>query len=530
MWIDSPAERMAMLAAIIDSSEDAIISKNLSGIITSWNKSAETIFGFSEQEAIGQHISLIIPKDRLSEEEMIISKLKRGEKVEHYETIRRTKSGKQLNISLSISPVRDDTDRIIGASKIARDITKQKQAELLISQYVHHLEEINSIGKTLSAELDINKILQTAIDATTRLSGASFGAFFHNKTDEKGQSTYLFALSGAAPEAFEKFGMPWNSPLFDATFRGIVRSDDIRKDPAYGRNPLYNGMPEGNLPVVSYLAVPVFSPAGNAIGGLFFGHPQPGKFNAEHELVVQAIASQAAIALGNAKLYQEVQALSDTKDQFIGFASHELKTPLTTMSGYVQLLESSPDKTQQFLPKVKKQLSRLSAIISDLLDISKIQAGKFELYKSAIALNVLIRDSIESAKQQSDLHEIEYYLPETPIMLHVDVNKMTQVMINIISNAIKYSPAASKIQVSAEQVEDEIRITVKDQGIGIAKEDLDNIFTQFYRAASERTKTEGLGLGLYLCKEFVEAHHGTIWAESNIGKGTTIHIKLPPGR
>ena len=529
MLTGDSAERMAMLAAIIESSEDAIVSKNLNGIITSWNKGAENIFGYKEQEAIGQHISLIIPSDRLDEEEMIISKLRRGEKIEHYETIRLTRSGDKLNISLSISPIRNASGQIVGASKIARDITRQKHAESLVRQYVHHLEEINSIGKALSSELDINNILQKTTDATTRLSGAAFGAFFYNKIDEKGQSLFLYTLSGAPREAFDKFGMPRNTPLFDTTFsgKGIVRSDDIRKDARYGKNPPHHGMPAGHLPVVSYLAVPVFSPTGIVLGSLFFGHPEPGKFNEEHELVVQAIASQAAIALGNAKLYHEVQALSEAKDQFIGFASHELKTPLTTMSGYIQLMEKSPAKAEQLLPKVSRQISRLSAIISDLLDISKIQAGKFELTKSRVELNSLIRDSVESAKEQSDLHEIICHLPKEPILLTVDVNKMTQVIVNIISNAIKYSPDTSDIVVTADQLADEVRISIKDRGIGIAPEDLPKIFTRFYRVISSDTKAEGLGLGLYLAKEFVEAHHGIIWAESELGVGTTIYITLP---
>jgi len=532
MLLGGPSERMAMLAAIIDSSQDGIISKNLNGVITSWNKGAENIFGYNEQEAIGKHISLIIPPDRLSEEEMIISKLKRGEKIEHYETIRLTKSGNKVNISLSISPIRNDKDQIIGASKIARDITKQKQAELLIHQYVLNLEQINAIGKTLSSELDTDNILQKTTDATTNISGAAFGAFFYNKTDEKGQSYFLYTLSGAPREAFEKFGMPRNTPLFDATFsgKGIVRSDDIRKHANYGKNSPHHGMPAGHLPVVSYLAVPVFSPKGIVIGGLFFGHPEPGKFTEDHELIVEAIASQAAIALENAKLYHEVQTLSETKDQFIGFASHELKTPLTTMSGYVQLMEKSPAKTEQFLPKINKQLSRLTAIISDLLDISKIQAGKFDLNKSPILLNTLIKESVESAKLLSEHHQIFCHLPAEPVMLNVDATKMSQVLVNIISNAIKYSPRASKIEVKAEQLADDVRITVKDQGIGIAKEELDKIFTQFYRAASGESRADGLGLGLYLCKEFVEAHHGTIWAESDIGTGTTIHVTLPATR
>ena len=528
MSVQTTTERMATLAAIIESSDDAIISKQLNGIITSWNKGAEIIFGYTEAEAIGQHISFLIPKNRLEEEEMIISKLRQGERIAHYQTIRITKSGKEVNISLSISPIYDETGKVIGASKIARDITKQKEAEKLIEQYVYGLELLNVTGKTLAAELDTNIILQKVTDATTKLSGAAFGAFFYNKTDSKGGSYLLFALSGAPREAFEKLGMPRNTAIFEMTFngRGIVRSDDITKDPRYGKNSPHKGMPAGHLPVVSYLAVPVFSHTGIVIGGLFFGHPKPAMFTKEHERLVESIASQAAISLENARLYQEVQKLSDKKDQFIGFASHELKTPLTTISGYLQMVEESPDLIRHVTPKLKKQVARLVAIISDLLDISKIQADKLELNQASISLRSLIKESVDSARQLSATHEIEYKIPNEELFLYVDATKMNQVLLNVLSNAIKYSPDNKEIRLNAERFGDEVKISIIDHGKGIAKEHLDQVFTQFYRVTSKDNQTEGLGLGLYLCKEYVEAHHGKIWAESEVGKGTTMHITL----
>ena len=522
-------EKMAMLAAIIEDSQDAIISKSLAGRITSWNKAAEITFGYTAQEAVGQHISLIIPKDRLQEEEMIIAKLRLGERIEHYETIRVAKSGKELNISLSISPIRNESGEIVGASKIARDITEKKETEKLLTQYLYRLEVINAVGKTLAAELDINALLQKTTDAATQLTGAAFGAFFYNKTDSKGESYLLYTLSGAPREAFEKFGMPRNTAVFEMTFkgRGILRSDDITKDPRYGKNAPHKGMPQGHLPVVSYLALPVFSKTGIVIGGLFFGHPEPGMFKEEHEVLVEAIASQAAVALDNAKLYQEVHSLNARKDDFIGFTSHELKTPLTTISGYLQLLEETPDMTVQILPKLRRQVTRLTAIISDLLDLSKIHAGKFELNKNIISLGTLVKESVESARQLSSFHEIECKLPSEELMLNVDNTKMSQVITNVLSNAFKYSPGDKKILLEAERLGDEVRISIRDRGIGIAKEHLDKIFTQFYRISDNENSTPGLGLGLYLCSEFIEAHHGKIWAESEPGKGTTIHITLP---
>src|SRR5689334_14971910 len=206
MELNIEKNQQALLAAIIESSQDAIISKNLQSRITSWNKAAERMFGYTEQEMLGKKIHVLIPEDRLKEEDFIIERLKNGQLVEHYETLRKTKSGKFLQISLTISPIKDDSGRIIGASKIARDITHQKENE-------ERLKIIYAFGKSISAYLDVNTILQKVTDVTTQLAGAAFGAFFYNKIDSKGESYMLYTLSGAPREAFERFGMPRNTAI-----------------------------------------------------------------------------------------------------------------------------------------------------------------------------------------------------------------------------------------------------------------------------------------------------------------------------
>lgn len=518
-----------MLAAIIESSDDAIISKNLNGTITSWNKGAEGIFGYTEAETIGKHISLLIPKDRLPEEDMIISKLKRGEKIEHYQTIRVTKTGREVHISLSISPIRNEFGQVIGASKIARDITKEKEAEKLTTQYIRRLELLNVTGKILSADLDLNNILQKVSDATTELSGAAFGAFYYNKIDAKGDSNLLYAVSGVSKKAFDELGIYQNTTLFNLTFKDkrVVRSDNLKKDFNYKKDNPGNAASEKEISIVSYLAVPVFSQAGDVIGGLFFGHPKTGVFTTEQQVLVEAIASQAGIALHNATLYNEVQNLNARKDEFIGFTSHELKTPLTTISGYLQIMENTPEAYVQIVPKLKKQVSRLSRIISDLLDISKIQAGKLELFRTTVSLASLVKDCVETARQLSPVHEVEFRLPAKDVLLYVDATKISQVITNLLSNAFKYSPNNKNVLLTVDYQADEVKLSVRDNGIGIAKEHLDKIFTQFYRVNPGKKEIPGVGLGLYLCKEFIEAHHGKIWAESEPGKGTCMNILLP---
>jgi PAS domain S-box-containing protein len=213
------------------------------------------------------------------------------------ESLVRTLKGRDLTVLLTISWEGERCERSL-VSII--DVSKQKAVE-------RRLELLNRVAITLSSQLDLERIVQTVTDTATAVSGARFGAFFYNVLDEDGERYVLYTLSGAPREAFEKFGVPRNTAVFDATFHGtgIVRSDDIRKDPRYGNNPPHHGMPEGHLPVVSYLAVPVVSRSGEVLGGLFFGHDEPGVFSEDSEKIVAGIAAHAAIAIDNSNLLLE---------------------------------------------------------------------------------------------------------------------------------------------------------------------------------------------------------------------------------
>lgn len=523
-------QQNALLSAIINSTQDVILSINLNGIITSWNKGAEIVFGYSISEAIGNHISMIIPAEKLEEEEKVLADLVSGKKISIYDTTRKTKSGKIIYISLSVSPILDETG-IIGVVKIVRDTTRQKEAEAEIKKYSEQLELINNISKNIGVDLDEQHILQKVTDTTTKIAGAAFGAFFYNKIDAKGEALMLYTLAGAPREAFDKFGMPRNTEVFRTTFDGLgtLRSDDITKDPRYGKNRPNHGMPKGHLPVASYLAVPVISQAGIVIGGLFYGHPEPAKFKAEHENIIEAIAVQAAIALDNAKMYEEIKLLNNKKDEFIGYASHELKTPLTTLSGYLQMAENNPDVIMATMPKIKKQISKLNAIISDLLDISKIEANKLNLNFIKINLWAFIKEVVESLNQFSTTHTIQYSLPAEDEVIVIDVQKMGQVVTNLLTNAIKYSPQSDKVKLTAIRLGDQVHISIQDWGIGISVEEKGNIFNRFYRIPSSKDKVDGLGVGLYIAQEIMEAHHGKIWVDSELDKGSVFHISFPIG-
>jgi two-component sensor histidine kinase len=171
------------------------------------------------------------------------------------------------------------------------------------------LRTISRVNSAIAAELDLARLVQTVTDAGVELSGAEFGAFFYNVLNEQGESYMLYTFSGAPREAFASFPMPRNTAVFGPTFRGesVVRIDDVTKDPRYGRNPPYHGMPKGHLPVRSYLAAPVVARDGEVVGGLFFGHSRPRVFTERAERMITAIATQAAIAIGNARLYRAAQ-------------------------------------------------------------------------------------------------------------------------------------------------------------------------------------------------------------------------------
>ena len=523
-------EKQATLAAIVESSDDAIISKTLDSIITTWNKGAEMIFGYTAEEAIGQHISLLLPKDRLDEEDRIIASIKKGEKVDHFQTLRVRKDGSEFQVSLTISPIRSSDGTIIGASKVARDITAHRRSEEALEKNAKRLMILNTIGKSISEQLDIDIILQKVTDATTELTGASFGAFFYNKVNAEGESYVLYTLSGVPREAFASFPMPRNTDVFHATFSGqsVVRVDDITKDPRYGKMPPHFGMPKGHLPVVSYLAVPVVSANGTVIGGLFFGHSKPGVFIEEHEALVVGVAAQAAIALDNSKLFEEVSELSRKKDEFIALASHELKTPLTSMSGFLQLLQRNTPEgvNKRFVEKAARQLDKLNILVNDLFDISKVQAGKLEFDFEVFDLSRLIEELRETMEQTVPGHEFRCML-KSGLMISGDKIRLEQVLTNLIGNAVKYAPESKRIDITAANKDNEIVVSVKDYGAGISKADQAHIFTQFYRVRGKDRHVSGLGLGLFITKEIIERHRGRIWVESEPGQGASFLFAIP---
>ncbi|WP_230532657.1 PAS domain S-box protein [Microvirga roseola] len=221
----------------------------------------------------------------------------------------RRSDGEYRIVQTNAQPRFGPSGEFLGMIGVNVDITETRRAEEALRTETRNLAVLNRTGASIAAELDLDRIVQAVTDAGVELTGAQFGAFFYNTLNDRGESYMLYSLSGVPREAFSRFPMPRATAVFQPTFRGegVIRSDDILQDPRYGRSGPYNGMPEGHLPVRSYLAVPVTSRSGEVIGGLFFGHAEPGVFRPEHETLLLGIAAQAAIAVDNARLFQAAQ-------------------------------------------------------------------------------------------------------------------------------------------------------------------------------------------------------------------------------
>ncbi|HBE28294.1 MAG TPA: hypothetical protein DDW25_05320 [Ktedonobacter sp.] len=343
-------EEQYRLAAIVESSYDAIVSKTLDGMIISWNSAAERMFGYTAQEAIGQHITLIIPPELHHEEEEIIQKLRQGIRTQHYETVRRRKDGTNVDVSLSISPIKDSAGNITGAAKIARDITERLEIER-------------------------------------------------------------------------------------------------------------------------------------------------------------------------------------RKDEFISMASHELKTPVTSIKGFTQLLrrrfqQRDDQESAHFLARMDMQLNKLTQLIRDLLDVSKMQAGQLAYREEPFELDVLVQETIENVQGTTQTHRLILEKLES-VRVFGDRDRLGQVLINLLTNAIKYSPQADKVlvQVVAEGAQAVVR--VQDFGVGIAEAYQAKIFERFYQISDPEMKAySGLGIGLYIASEIIKRHEGRIRVESRKGTGSTFSFGL----
>ncbi|MEO7092229.1 MAG: ATP-binding protein, partial [Polyangiales bacterium] len=435
-----------------------------------------------------------------------------------------------------------------------QELVRTKEA---LEEETRILELLNQTGAALASKLDLQGLVQAVTDAGTQMSGAQFGAFFYTVANPEGGVFTLYVLSGAPREAFEKFGHPRATPIFAPTFRGegVIRLADVREDPRYGKMGPHHGMPPGHLPVRSYLAVPVVTRTGEVIGGLFFGHSEAGIFTERAERLIVGLAAQASIAIDNARLYEqakrsaderaqlleaervarlEVERVSLLKDEFLATLSHELRTPLTSILGWSQILMSRTEPGSEIrrgVETIGRNARAQAQLIEDLLDMNRIVSGKIRLDVQLVDLASIVESAIESMRPSAEAKSIVVRKTVDPNAgpLHGDPNRIHQIVWNLLTNAVKFTPKSGKIDVIVQRVNSHVEIVVHDTGMGISPDFLPHIFERFRQADSSATrKFGGLGLGLSIVKHLVELHGGSVRAESDGEKhGATFTVSLP---
>jgi signal transduction histidine kinase/ActR/RegA family two-component response regulator len=448
-------------------------------------------------------------------------------------------------------------EQVVGRVWSYRDVTAKRRAEQAVREEARVLDLLNRTGLAIASTLDLKTLLQTVTDAATQLSGAEFGAFFYNTPNGAGGSCQLHALSGAPMEAFTKFGPPRATPLFAPTFRGEgpLRSDDITRDPRYGHWGPHHGMPQGHLPVRSYLGVPVASRGGEPVGGLFFGHSRTGMFTERAERLVLGIAAQAAVAIDNARLYEEarqvaaererlveaeraarseIARVSRLKDEFLATLSHELRTPLTAILGWARVLVRKKPEAEMLargLESIERNAVAQARLIDDLLDMNRIVSGKVRLDLQRTDLHDVLEAAVDATRLAAEGKDIVLDVQAEPgcPAVAADPHRLQQVIWNLLSNAVKFTPRGGHIDVRLRHGPGQAELLVRDSGVGIAREFLPHVFDRFRQADASHTRSHGgLGLGLSIVKQLVELHGGSVSATSpGLDKGASFSVVLP---
>ena len=481
-----------LLAAIVDSSDDAIISKNLKGIIQSWNSGAERLFGHAAADAIGKHISLVIPPERIAEEDEIIARMSAGDRIHHFETERVRADGRRIQVSLSISPIKDETGAVVGASKIARDITERKRAEAERQKFV------------------------TLVENSTDFIGIS---------DLDGTPTFV-NHAGLELVGLRSFGEAMSTPVREFFFpedQSWIMQDFFPQVLADGHGEVevrFRHFRTGDAIWMAYKVIVLADESG-----------KPNGFATVSQNVTE-----------RREMLDEVRALATNlseadrrKNEFLATLAHELRNPLAPISNAVQVLRrrgaGDVDAVESSSELLERQVAQMSRLVDDLIDMSRITSGRIELRKERIDLSTVVTHAVETTRPQfrSMNQELRIAIPEEPVMLYADPARLTQVLGNLLNNACKFSNRGGKVWLTVAPENGDVDIRVRDNGIGMTQDEIPRVFDMFTQldTSLERSR-DGLGIGLTLVRTLVELHGGSITVHSEgRGRGSEFVVRLP---
>jgi PAS domain S-box-containing protein len=514
------------LAAIVESSDDAILGKSLSGVITSWNAGATRIFGYEAEEAIGKPISLLAWPGEEEQIELFLEKLRRGERVEHFEVARRHKSGRKIVVSLSLSPIVDADGTTIGISKIARDITHRKASELALAENEQRLRSLTDQETASRAEIlaerKFRNLIENAPDAILQVDSAGH-IIVANRTAE---TMFLYSREELMGNGVEML-VPQANRGGHSEHRRAFMSAGTTRPMGLGLDLLARRKDGTQFPVEISLS-PVQTETGVNVTAVI-------RDVTERKQTEQRVRSLQKSYMTELEARQkEAERLNRLKSEFMASISHELRTPLHTIIGFAELLEeeaeaSLNDKQRRFLHHIHADSEHLLSLINDVLDLSRIEAGGLHLRAESLSLQEIVAEAVNAIRPYADSKSVSIREGENlDVSVWADPTRLRQIFYNLLSNGAKFTKAGGEVVVDATIDGDYVKITVADTGLGIAPEECTRIFDKFYQVGFTPVGVrEGTGLGLAICKQLVEMQGGKIWVESEPEQGSRFQFTLP---
>ena len=476
----------ARLAAIVESSDDAIVSKTLDGIVTSWNRAAEQMFGYSAAEAIGQSIMLIVPTDRADEEREVLARVRAGQVVERFETVRRRKDGSLVNISLTVSPIRDRRGRVIGASKIARDLRDQRRVDEAQARLAAVVDS--------SDDAIVSKTLEGIITSWNRAAERLFG---YSAAEAVGQSIYIIIPTDRRAEEEMVLGRIRAGQIVDH-FETVRR----RKD--------------GTLVEISLTVSPIKDSRGQVIGA---------------SKIARDITQRKRVERDRAAMFEEAQQANRAKDEFLAMLGHELRNPLGAISSAVRLLDpmgAGHERAALARDVIARQTRHLARLVDDLLDVARVMTGKVLLERQPLDLADAVTRHVNSVRATGKMQDHVVTVEAQTVWIDADSIRIEQIVGNLVSNALKYTPAGGRIAIRVAPDNGYAVFTIEDTGVGMTPHLMARVFDLFVQGERRLDRTQGgLGIGLTLVRRLVELHGGTVEAFSEgPDRGSRFTVRL----
>jgi signal transduction histidine kinase len=431
-------------------------------------------------------------------------------------------------------------DQAVIAIENVRLFTELETRTLQLTRSVEELKALGEIGQAVSSTLDLETVLSTIVSRATGLAGMDGGAIY--EYDELREEFHLRATDNLPDKLINQLRA---GPIPKG--EGALGRLAVTGEPVKVRNiveeALYQTRVKGILIRSGYrsvLAVPLLR-QDHLLGGLIVIRKSTGEFAPEVIDLLKTFATQSALAIQNARLFREIEiksreleTASRHKSEFLANMSHELRTPLNAIIGFSEVLSERMfgdinDKQAEYISDILASGQHLLTLINDILDLSKIEAGRMELELSEFDLPGTIENTLTLVRERATRRGIALgrTVDERLGTIRADERKVKQVLLNLLSNALKFTPEGGKIDVRAAVIDGVAEISVTDTGVGIAPEEQEAVFEEFRQVGTASKKVEGTGLGLAISKKFIELHGGKIWVKSQVGSGSTFAFTLP---